>query len=332
MSDPAAQSQSSPHVSIVIPMFNEGKNVRRCVEAICSELRDKGRSFEVICVDDGSTDSTRDELELTARQVPEMRITGYGKNRGRGAALRVGFKASRGSFMVSIDADLSYHPRQINELLNRLEAADNPDIVIASPYMPGGKTEKVDPFRLLISRTANLLLRHAMGRKYYTLTGIFRAYRREVFDCIELYSDGKEIHLEIIAKAEAAGLQAVEVPAVLSSRRHGKSKLKLPTTVFSHLIFSFYERPLLLFGVLGLVLTLSSLVLAGYLFYLYLNAALNPMRPIVWLSVLLLLAGIQMASFAFISTQITLLKKELFRTQKEILLLNRDSQKDRGSQ
>jgi dolichol-phosphate mannosyltransferase len=247
-------------------------------------------------------------------------------------ALRQGFSASRGNFVISIDADLSYHPGQINNLLKRLEAPDSPDIVMASPYMPGGKTERVNPFRLLISRAANLLLRQAMGRKYYTLTGIFRGYRRAVFDCIELYSDGKEIHLEIIAKAEAAGLQVVEVPAVLTSRRHGKSKLKLPTTLFSHLMFSFYEKPLLLFGLLGLILTMASLILAGYLFYLYLNAALNPTRPIVWLSVLLLLAGIQMASFAFISTQITLLKKELFRTQKEILLLQRDTQKDNRSQ
>ena len=93
-------------------------------------------------------------------------------------------------------------------------------------------------------------------------------------------------------------------------------------------MFSFYERPILLFGMLGLVLTLTALILGCYLFYLYLNAALNPTRPIVWLSVLLLLTGIQMASFAFISTQITMLKKELFRTQKEILLLQRGTAKD----
>jgi len=332
MSDPAVQRQNQPYLSIVIPMFNEGKGARRSVETICSELRSTGRSFEIICVDDGSTDNTRAELELAGQQISELRIIGYEMNRGRGVALRQGFSASRGKFVISIDADLSYHPEQINNLLKRLESPDSPDIVIASPYMPGGKTEGVNPFRLLISRAANLLLRQAMGRKYYTLTGIFRGYRRKVFDCIELYSGGKEIHLEIIAKAEAAGLQVAEVPAVLTSRRHGKSKLRLPTTVFSHLMFSFYEKPLLLFGLLGLVLTLTSVILAGYLFYLYLNSALNPTRPIVWLSVLLLLAGIQMASFAFISTQITLLKKELFRTQKEILLLGRDTRKDNRSQ
>ena len=88
-------------------------------------------------------------------------------------------------------------------------------------------------------------------------------------------------------------------------------------------MFSFYERPILLFGVAGLVLTLAALVIAGYLFYLYSISRLNPTRPIVWLSVILLLAGIQIAGFAFISTQVALLKKELFRTQKEVLLLRR---------
>ncbi|MEA2063097.1 MAG: glycosyltransferase family 2 protein, partial [Gemmatimonadota bacterium] len=128
-------------------------------------------------------------------------------------------------------------------------------------------------------------------------------------------------HLEIVAKAEAAGLNVVEIPAVLTSRKHGSSKLKFRLTVLSHLMFTFYEKPILLFGAVGLALTACALTMGAYLFYLYLNAALNPTRPMVWLSVLLLLTGLQMASFAFISTQITLLKKELFRIQKEVLLL-----------
>ena len=321
----------SPLLSVIIPMYNEGENARHSVSAVCEQLRKTGKPFEIICVDDGSTDRTRAELETLAGEFPELRVAGYSTNRGRGRALREGFSRAAARFIVSIDADLSYHPGQILNLLARLEEPDAPDVVIASPYMPGGRTEGVAPLRLFISRAANILLRQAMGRRYFTLTGIFRGYRREVFDCLELYSDGKEIHLEIVAKAEAAGLDLVGFPAGLTSRKHGKSKLKFRLTAFSHLMFSFYEKPLLLFGVAGLVLTLASLLLGGYLFHLYLNAALNPTRPMIWLSVLLLLAGIQMASFAFISTQITLLKKELFRTQKEILLLRRGSRKDHDS-
>jgi len=321
MNHPAASSGDTPLVSVIIPMYNEGSNVRSTVEAVCRELRAGGGGFEVICVDDGSTDTTRAELEKLARKVAELRIAGYAVNCGRGRALREGFAAARGKFLVSIDADLSYHPRHILEIVSRLREQDAPDIVMASPYMPGGRTDGVNPLRLVVSRCANMLLRQAMGRRYFTMTGIVRGYRRQVFDCIDLMSDDKEIHLEIVAKAEAAGLRVVEIPAVLTSRKGGSSKLKLRLTLVSHLMFTFNERPILLFGALGLVLTACALAMGAYLFYLYLNAALNPTRPMVWLSVLLLLAGIQMASFAFISTQITLLKKELFRTQKEILLL-----------
>jgi len=326
--DPA----SPPRLSIVIPMFNEGENARSCLARVCEAVREMGVAFEVICVDDGSTDNTLSELEAASAEHPEVRVAGLPVNYGRGRALREGFARALGRYVVSIDADLSYDPSQIAALMRRMEEPDTPDVVIASPYMPGGRTEGVELFRLLISRAANVLLRQAMGRRYYTLTGIFRAYRRDVFDRIELYSDGKEIHLEIVARAEAAGLRLVEVPAVLASRKRGRSKLKLRMTAFSHLMFSFYERPLLLFGVVGLVLTVASLILGGYLFNLYLNHSLNPTRPIVWLSVLLLLAGIQMASFAFISTQITLLKKELFRTQKVILLLRSEKRRDLPSE
>ena len=331
MTDSRPNSPDSPEISVVIPMYNEGENVERTVRAVVAQLHQTGRSFEIVCVDDGSTDSTCEILEKTASEIKELRVAGYKVNSGRGRALREGFASSRGRIIVSIDADLSYHPSQILTLIQRLEQPDCPDIVMASPYMPGGKTEGVPPARLLISRAANVLLRQAMNRKYYTLTGIFRAYRRKVFDCLELYSDSKDIHLEIVAKAEAAGLRIVEIPAVLSSRKHGKSKFKLRLTVVSHLMFSFYEKPLLLFGVLGIFLTLCSLVTGGYLFYLYINHTLNPTRPIVWLSVLLLLSGIQMASFAFISTQISMIKKELFRTQKEVLLLQRALERDKRS-
>lgn len=312
-----------PRLSVIIPMYNEGDNVRPTIESVLGTLRGAGLIFEVICVDDGSTDETRRILLELAQSVPELRPAGTPLNRGRGHALRTGFAEARGDYIVSIDADLSYHPTQILQLVERLEAPDSPDIVLASPYMPGGRTEGVDPTRLFISRAANTILRRAMGKRYWTLTGIFRGYRRTAFDCIELYSDGKELHLEILARAEASGLRIVEIPAVLSSRKRGKSKLKFRMTVLSHLMFSFHERPILLFGVVGLGLVLTALAISGYLFYLYWLEKLNPTRPMVWLSVILLLAGIQIAGFAFISTQIALLKRELFRTQKEVLLLRR---------
>ncbi len=311
----------TPRLSVVIPMYNEGENVRRTVAAVIAELEPAGLSFELVCVNDGSSDDTLSVIRELAAADSRVREAGHPVNRGRGAALRAGYAAAAGEYVVAIDADLSYHPRQIMQLVRRLEEPDAPDIVLASPYMPGGRTEGVAPLRLFISRAANVILRQAMGRRYWTMTSVFRAYRRRVFECLELYSEGKDIHLETLAKAEAAGLKIVEVPAVLASRKRGKSKLKFRVTALSHLMFSFYEKPVLLFGVVGLVLILAATGIAGYLFHLWLIERLNPTRPIVWLSVILLLAGLQIAGFAFISTQVSLLRRELYRTQKEILLL-----------
>lgn len=313
-----------PRLSVIIPMYNEGENVRSTVSAVLAELEPSGISFEVLCVDDGSVDDTPGIIQALADGDRRIRAAGHPVNLGRGAALRAGYAAAEGEYIVAIDADLSYHPRQILELVRRLEAPDSPDIVLASPYMPGGRAEGVAQLRLFISRAANVILRQAMGRRYWTLTSVFRAYRRRVFECIELYSDGKDIHLETVARAEAAGLRIVEVPAVLTSRKRGKSKLKFRVTALSHLMFSFYERPILLFGVAGLVLILAAAGIAGYLFHLWWIERLNPTRPLAWLSVLLLLAGIQIAGFAFVSTQIAALRRELFRTQKEVLLLRQE--------
>ncbi|MBW7995314.1 MAG: glycosyltransferase family 2 protein, partial [Candidatus Glassbacteria bacterium] len=189
MAESTGTTDSSPDLSVIIPMYNESDNVGRTIDSVRSTLRAAGERFEVICVDDGSSDNTRAELERIAGEHGDVRVVSYVPNRGRGHALRTGFSQARGKYLVSVDADLSYSPDQILNLLNRLRQPDRPDIVIGSPYMPGGRTEGVRPVRLFISRCANILLRQAMGRRYYTVTGIFRGYRREALDCFELYSD-----------------------------------------------------------------------------------------------------------------------------------------------
>ena len=102
-----------PRLSIIIPMYNEGENVRLTLDSVLSVLRPTGSSFELVCVDDGSTDNTREVLSELTSGIPELRLAGYSANRGRGYALRTGFAAASGEFIVSIDADMSYHPQQI---------------------------------------------------------------------------------------------------------------------------------------------------------------------------------------------------------------------------
>ena len=201
------------------------------------------------------------------------------------------------------------------------------DFVLASPYMPGGGTENVPFLRLWISKLGNKILRFAMPNRIYTSTGIFRAYRRKVLDSLEIESDGKEIHLEILSKAIALGFRVKEFPAILTSRKKGKSKFKFKKTAASHMVFSVFEKPMMVFGFLGLA-TLGVGCLVGiYVAYLRFFGELTPGRPLITFALLLVLGGIQILSFGFIAIQILSLRREILRIQRQNLELKREMEK-----
>jgi dolichol-phosphate mannosyltransferase len=308
-------------VSIVIPAYNESENILDTAERIAATFAGRPERWEVIFVDDGSTDDTRAVIARLAGVDPRVVLAGYDRNAGRGRALRTGFARARGRIVVSTDADLSYAPSYILDLLDALNADPEVDFVLGSPYMPGGDTEGVDPKRLLISRLGNKVLQAMVNKEIYTFTGIFRAYRREVLDALELESDGKEIHLEILSRALGAGYRVKEVPAVLTSRKKGRSKFRFGGTALSHLLFSFIERPIIVFGVVGLVLLVGGLAGGIYVAILRFQGLLNPDRPLVTLVVILLLAGLQILSFGFIALQIGALRREIFKIQRENRLM-----------
>ncbi len=311
-------------LSIVIPMFNEAENVEHTLIKVEESLASYKGDYEILPVNDGSTDQTLEALQKIAAVNKKIRIVSYPKNIGRGMALRTGFKEARGEIIVSIDADLSYDPHYILEMIKTLE--DNPDIdfVLASPYMPGGQTEGVPFFRLLISKLGNKILRFALPNRIYTSTGIFRAYRKKVLDALELESDGKEIHLEILSKAMALGFRVKEIPALLKSRKRGVSKFKFKRTATSHLIFSVFEKPMLIFGFLGLLTLGVGLLIGLYVAYLRFSGDLTPGRPLITFAILLILGGIQILSFGFIALQILSVRKEILRIQKENLELRKE--------
>ena len=303
-------------LSIVIPMFNEADNAEATLERVREALSPFQGTFELVAVDDGSTDDTRTLLERLAERDGNVKVVSYPRNKGRGKALRTGFKAASGEIVVSIDADLSYDPHYIHGLVETLRTDSEVDFVLASPYMPGGGVKDVPFLRLLISKWGNRILRVAMPNRIYTSTGIFRAYRRRVLDSLELESDGKEIHLEILSKAIALGYHPKEVPAILTSRKKGKSKFKFRKTAMSHLVFSFFEKPMIVFGFLGILTLAVGFVLGLYIAYLRFVGELTPGRPLITFSLLLILGGIQILSFGFIAIQIVSLRREILRIQK----------------
>lgn len=309
-------------VSVVVPMYNEEENVARTLSKIDDVLKDYG-DYEILIIDDGSQDNTFKLADGFASKNPNVRVLQHSVNMGRGKALRTGFENATGDIIVTVDADLSYNAEHIPKLADELIADESIDIVVGSPYMKGGAVENVPALRLWISKVANRFIGYAMGGNLSTVTGILRAYRRELLDSLELESDGKEIHLEILSKAIALRYKIKEVPAILRGRRLGRSKFKFRAAAISHILFSFYEKPMILFGGIGLILCLIGFLSALYLFYLYLIESLNPERPLMIFMILMILAGIQILIFGFVATQISLLKREVYMVQKENRLIKK---------
>jgi dolichol-phosphate mannosyltransferase len=245
-------------------------------------------------------------------------------------ALRKGFQEAKGETVVSIDADLSYDPHYILDLVGALNSGQDIDFVLASPYMPGGGVRNVPFHRLWISKLGNRILRFAMPNRIYTSTGIFRAYRKRVLESLELESDGKEIHLEILSKALALGYRVKECPAILTSRKRGKSKFRFKKTAMSHLVFSVFEKPMIIFGFIGLLTLAIGLLIGLYIAYLRFSGDLTPGRPLITFAILLILGGIQILSFGFIAIQIVSLRREILRIQKENLDLRREILRNPG--
>lgn len=256
-------------LSLIIPAFNESAIIERNVGELERWLGENmpGLDYEILVVDDGSTDGTGALVEQLGKSRPRVRVSYHPWNQGRGRAIRTGFDDSRGAYVICLDADLSYSPEHIISLLEPLKAG-RADITLASAYHPQGAVENVPWSRVVMSRLANKILSRGLRGKYNTVTCVVRGYTREILDLLELVNNGKDLHLEIIQKAEMFGLRVVEVPARLKWRdrnRGTKRKarlidyipfLSMSGTIVSHLVYTFLLRPgsFLNIPVIGLML------------------------------------------------------------------------------
>ncbi|MDP3066367.1 MAG: glycosyltransferase family 2 protein [Methanobacteriaceae archaeon] len=308
-------------VSVIIPMYDEEENVIKTLQEVKNvlELYDQ---YQILAVDDGSSDNTLKLLNEYASKNPEIKVLKHPVNMGMGKALRTGFEEAEGDVVITLDADLSYDPNYIPLLVQTLQE-ENLDLVIGSQYMEGGKTEDIPFLRLFVSKMANRIVGYAMSDNISTVTGILRAYRKEVLDSIELESTGTEINPEILSKSIALGFKIKEIPVTLKGRELGESKVQFRSTTISHLFLTFYEKPMILFGFVGLFLCFIGIISAIYLFYLYLIGQLDPTRPLMIFMVLMIISGIQIIIFGFVSTQISLLRREIYIVQKENKLLRK---------
>lgn len=313
-------------ISIVAPMYNEAKNIHDTFGQICNELDGKGfNNYEIIFVNDGSEDDSWSIAKELAKNDDRLKVFGYEKNQGRGKALRTGFEKAQGETIVSIDFDLSYDVTHITRMINTLISDSSIDTVLTSCYMPGGKIIGIPAFRLFISKMANLLYRYAFTPKIYTSTCVVRAYKKDAIKSIDLDSNDKEIHLEILSKLIANKYRIIEIPGTLTRRKKGKSKFKFTAHSISHILFFIQERPFVLFGLFGLfVLFLGFISVIILLITRFgnmpdFNATFISQIVSPSFVIILFLAAFQILGIGFIGTQINFLKREMFKMQSQII-------------
>lgn len=236
-------------ISIIVPCYNEVDNIQK-LEAeffpvaeglVGSSLFNDAiiQCVEVVFVDDGSKDSTFDVLKSAFASRASANLTlkfeRHMMNRGLGAAIRTGFKASTGDLIVTTDSDGTYKFSTIPALLACLK--DGVDLVTASPYHPEGDVVGVPAYRIFLSRGSSLLYRILLDWKIFTYTALFRGYRRRVIEQIQFEADDYLAGTELMVKAMLKGYTVVEYPAALHRRVFGVSKARLLQTIKSHLRF-----------------------------------------------------------------------------------------------
>jgi dolichol-phosphate mannosyltransferase len=226
-------------VSVIVPLLNEENGIPLLAKTLAA-LKDKlhpQHELECVLVDDGSTDATLPILRTQFGSDPSFVITSHGRNRGPGAAFRTGFQNSTGDVICTIDADCTFDPLQIPEILDAMQRT-GADIGIGSPYHPKGAVENVKPWRLMLSKGCSVMYRLITPIKLYSYTSFMRAYRRSVIDTVAFESDGFSAVTEILLRAMMQGYTAVEVPSVLKRRVLGVSKMNVFRNIRSQLFMA----------------------------------------------------------------------------------------------
>ena len=262
-----------PLVSIIIPAFNEEALLEKNIALLYDYLDTLNNKYdwEIIVVNDGSTDATGEIADSAAASFNNMKVFHHRTNRNLGTSMRTGISNSQGDYVVVLDIDLSYSPDHIGRLLLKIDDMDA-DMVIASPYMKGGKNTGVPFVRLVLSKTVNFLMRKASRLNIYTFTGMVRAYKGDFIRSVNTKSTTFDINPEIIFKAYILRAKVLEIPAHLDWTEQNKlgktrtSSLRIVMGIFNGLANSFIFRPYAFFWIIGMLIFLISLYIIIWIF------------------------------------------------------------------
>jgi len=248
-------------ISIVLPCYNEESILQQNLNTVISflNLRNEKYRWEIVIVNDGSNDKTGEIANDFEKQDSKVRVIHHPTNLNLGHALQTGFCNSKGDIIVVLDIDLSYSVDHIEKLVDKMVETSS-DIVVASPYMKGGKVTAVPFMRKIMSLWVNKFMRFAAQDNYYTFTGMVRAYRREFIRHVNLKTKDYEINPEIMYKAMILRAKITEIPAHLDWTEQNKfvgkrtSSIRVLRGFFSGLMSGFIFRPYIFFIGIGAVL------------------------------------------------------------------------------
>ena len=309
-----------PHLSVVVPVYNEEESIPHLYWRLTVELENLGLPYEIIAVDDGSRDRSFDLLRDLAQRDRRLRVVRFRRNFGQTAAFSAGFDRARGDVVVTIDADLQNDPADIAALLAKIE--EGYDVV------SGWRERRRDPFlnRRLPSMIANRLISWATGVHLHDYGCSLKAYRRDVVRSIRLYG---ELHRFIPAIASWQGVSVTELPVRHVPRRFGKSKYGINRTlrvlldlVTVRFLLSYGTRPMQIFGLLGILAGGAGLAIGAYLTWIKLayGTAIAD-RPLLLLAVLLIVLGVQFISLGLIGE---LVVRTYYETQAKPIYVVRE--------
>jgi glycosyltransferase involved in cell wall biosynthesis len=294
-------------ISVVIPLLNEEESIPELTDWIQRVMSEHGFSFEIIFVDDGSSDGSWKVISDLSIQNSKIKGVKFRRNYGKSAALNIGFEHASGDVVITMDADLQDSPDEIPELYSMI-TDESYDLV------SGWKKKRHDPLSKTIpTRLFNWATRRISGIKLHDFNCGLKAYRNDVVKSIEVYG---EMHRYIPYIAKSAGFTKIGEKVVKhQSRKYGKTKfgglsrfingfLDLMTIAF---ISRFGKRPMHIFGLLGTLLFVIGFAIAGYLAYLkiFLGVLRITDRPLFFLSLLSMIIGSQLFIGGFIAEMIS---------------------------
>jgi len=297
---PEENNDSGIDLSIVIPVYNEKDSVASLSEKIEKTLSGMDLNYEVLLIDDGSTDGTFEELLKIHNKNKLFKIIRFRKNFGQTAALSAGFDFSEGEVVITLDADLQNDTRDIPVLMEKI----NEGYDIVSGWRMNRKDKAVT--RRFPSMVANKIISKLTGVHLHDYGCTLKAYRKNVIKNIELYG---EMHRYIPAIASWMGVSVVEVPVRHHSRKYGKSKYGISRTIKVILdiitvkfLLSYSQRPIQVFGLLGLFSASAGFIITVYLIIMriFFSQPLGD-RPLFTLSIFMIFIGIQLITMGLLA-------------------------------